>query len=307
MSEEQLTELKAKYDEILGAEGKPIVDDSLAEDEESDSIDDPREPKVEEVDEVEEEEIEEQKEEASEEASEAEVDEDEYEDIPDDDVLSFIKKRPDLLEKLGIGGSTEEAVQKVQEPVKPTETPGIKKVEAFDVSEEQLDDMDPSTRTVFEKFLESDKQKTETLNQVLESVQENKQFTAQQQADKAVEFNRSIDSHFDAIKDLDGVGKSSEGLNQTHLSVRKEIFNIASVLDGTTWGDKIDKAVKAYKGLHGETGSVETLRRKVNKTKTKFSARPGGQRAKRTFKNEKERVFSKMDEIAADIGIKWSN
>lgn len=340
---EMSKELEEKFDEIMGINKKSTSRKVVDEAYKDDSAEDPfLNEIIEEPDggeEKEEEDIEDLEEEADSETkdsdvveekeeSEAEADEDTEDYIPDhlveagraagiadNKIVWYAENDPTVLEALAnyreqiLSASTpKDKVE--QEVVEKEELSEPEKLGHVSMDEMDLTDMDENTRKLFKTFADNQNLLVDKLNNAnteLHGIKKNELLSQQKTQN---DFINRIDSFFDGTNFGD-VGKTF-ALTPKQVAIRKEIYNIAAVLqkaNGGTLESNLEKGIKAYNGIYknqdenAEVDAENKLRRKLNKQKTKFSPRPGGQKKARKFKNDDERAMKTMEEKAAELGI----
>lgn len=123
---------------------------------------------------------------------------------------------------------------------------------------------------------------------------------AERQAQIQRDYDDAIDSYFDKVAaNLPELGNSDK-LNQRELKKRQEIFNIADALEGPL-KQRLDKAVKAFEGMYGK--AEQTLRKKLDKNKRRFSPRPSGKKTNPKFKTGTEAATKAFDDKWDELGL----
>jgi len=323
-NKEAMEALNKKYDEIMGPGGKPAVDEAYLpeseEDLEEDFVD-PREESKEKVDDK----VVKESDKESEEASEAAAKEDEYEDIPDhlieagrahgftdETIIGLAENQPEVLEALaGTYQNYQAAVaqreEKPQEPEKKVEeAKAPEKLEHITLGD--VSDFEPAAQETLKTFATTQNKLIDQLNMANEKLNTVDKQAAETQRGRQQDFDRRIDNFFDQVKDIPQFGNTAS-LTPAQIKARQEAYGMADVFarSGGTLEENLSKATKAYKGLYDTGESSETtLRRKLDKNKKRFSARPGGQKTKPKFKSEEDKVMHVMDEASREIGIEWT-
>lgn len=330
-------DLEAEYNKIINPDtkGKPNrVDEAYQipeEDlEQNEDVKDPtkevEESEVEEPEVKEQEEVESEEEPEKEEKPEAEADEGEEEDIPEDLVLAgrtaglsdkkiieLAENHPEVLEVLAeqrkqiLAASVQsepEPEPKVKEPEKP------ERLGKLSLSDLKLgEDVDESTKSALQKIVERTNVIVDKHNAQSEELAGIRQQNLTAAEKQQIDYDNRVDGFFDSVEDCP-VGKSKT-LTEAQLNARLEIHEIAKALSrgGGTLEQCLEKAVKAYNGMYGssESDAETNLRRKLNKTKKKFSPRPGGQKTAKKFRNEQEEVMDAFDSKAQELGIEFSD
>ena len=309
MSDEEKTALEkfeAKYDEIIEPARPGLRDTSEEEPDDDEEVIDPREPAPKDDGQKVDADQEEQTDgEETEGAFEAEAKEDEYEDIPSEQVAAaralgmeddaIINLPPKVLEALAakVENSQKQPPAKQVQPVEvlqKLEKAGENKLAPFVIDEN--DDPEESLKKLTEHVNKTIKNLGSGISNITGELGVSKKQAAQQ-------FDYMVDGFFDGVKDLPQIGKT-DSLTPTQEVARKEVFNIARSLDGVSWDVRLGKAVKAFQGIYGSQKSGEdSLRRKLQTQKTKFSPRPSGKKgsSKGAPKSEEERAMKAINDV----------
>ena len=301
-------DLAAKYNEIFAETGKKKQDEAyLPPDENEEEIKETEEEKEEETEEVEE---------------TKETKEDDYEDIPerlvlagrsagftDDKIIKLAEDSPEVLEAMAnfrdqlVAKTTPQEL--VKSVVKPPEPEKIEPVKA-DLSSIE----DEPTRKLVETLLAGQNQLIDKFNKTSVELGDlrSKGDTAEQR--QQADFNLFVDKVFDEeSKNYAHLG-NSDALTPESKAVRSEVFEMALVFNRTRnkpIEQSLRDAVKAYNGLYGSTEAKaeEVLRQKLNAQKKRLTARPGGKRTERQYKNADEKAMEAMVEKGREIGLDW--
>jgi hypothetical protein len=110
-------------------------------------------------------------------------------------------------------------------------------------------------------------------------------FEAQQQK----EHIQRVDAFFDDKAEVCPQLGSSKAMNRVSEEAREQVYAISQTIKSGTLEQKLDKAVKAYLGMTGAAES--TIRRQLEKSKTKFSPRPGGRKTNTKFDSKEDEAF----------------
>jgi hypothetical protein len=317
-------ELESEYNKIMGVEtgGKSNkVDEAYMPDEED------SEEVVKDVtkDEPEEEETEEELEEESEqeeeqEEPESEDKEGEEEDIPehlveagrregwsDEKIIQYAENDPDVLERLAQLHEQIQAASVQREPEKQEleqKEPEKKRMEKLSLEGINLEEVDEGVKGILQKLVERDNSRTDEFNAISDKMEGYEQQTVSLAEQRQREYDSRVDGFFDGLEDFPDVGKTVN-LSDINVSARLEIHEIAKALSkgGGTLEQCLDKAVKAYKGMYGREAAEQTLRRKLDKSKKKFTPRPGGQKTSKKFTTEKEAVEDALSKKLDEFGV----
>ena len=230
--------------------------------------------------------------------------------LADKKIVELFENEPEVLDALANYReqmlSASQPRDREQETVQSDSIAKPEKIGRVTMDEEDLTNMDESTRRVFKTMLEGQNALADKLDSANEELFSINRDRVEREAKSKSDFTRKIDGFFDNTKDA-MLGNSS-AMTGSQAQARKEVYAIAAALtnaNGNAVENNLDKAVRAYHGIYGDTNKVaeDTLRRKLNANKTKFSPRPGGQKRTRKFKNDDERVMSAMEDAARDLGI----
>jgi len=325
MADDEFAKFEKEYNKIMGpseSSSKPLKDQEQAQLEEEEDFVDPREKNKEifvtkEEDKKEQEEVEEKSEPAG--------DEDEYEPIPDnlvmagkqygfsnEEIVDLAENNPRYLERLAkayedVQSAKAQSVQPRQEFVQPKVEPEKKEIPKVDyLNVGDLSELDSQTKTLVDRLMTSDKQKTDMINQAMQKISDLDEHRVSAEEQEEINFSRNVDNYFDKIEDCPELGYSST-LNQNQTSLRQQLFGFAAVIcetDSIKLEDALEKAVNMYKvSNHSENSAEAEVVKKINKAKTKFTARPGGQKSIKKYKDTEERVLDVMQDKINDMGI----
>ena len=259
------------------------------------------------------------------ESPEAEADDGEYDYIPDNLVAAgraagftdakIIKMAEEDIESLEALANFREQIlsgQQTQRSPAPTPQPVEEKkpskMDYVTMDDVDLTDMDENSRKIFKNLLQGQNALIDKLNDASEELFSIQQANAKSKLSEQEQFDRRIDSFFDKIEAPE-LGHSSY-LTPEQETTRKEIYGIAAVLTNANRNkleDNLDKAVSVYSGMYNDGGKEKEIEDKIveklNKQKTKFTPRPGGQKKTRKFKNDDERAMAAMEEAARQMGL----
>lgn len=222
----------------------------------------------------------------------------EYEDIPDDlvaigrkhnlsdeQIVKLSEETPEVLEALA---AAELKLAALPQDEKKEDTQKTKTAEdGLDIS---LDGLDDKSKAIFEK--------------VVSELKEVKGKIAKTEVERQQESDRLIDKVFDSVENVPDIGKTKT-LTDEQFAIRKGVWGIAASfqhMGGGTTEECLKKAVEAYANQDGKNAE-ESLRRKVNKSKKRFTARPGGQKSKGPKKSQEERALDVIDEKFDEFGL----
>lgn len=244
----------------------------------------------------------------------------EYEDIPerlvaagrrrgysDEKIVGLAETWPEVLDTLA---NADDEVQqtrtqtRAQEPVSEPEPEVIEEIEPIKVADLGELEVGPKAEQLIKQLVASHNVLADRLNQQSTRMSQVDSVATSLKSQRQADFDTNIDVYFDKIEDLPAVGKN-ETLMPEQLKARKTIYGMAAVLrtaDGGTLQSALGKAIKAYKGMYTDA-AVNALRSKVNKTKKRFTARPGGQKTKPKFKSEEEKALAAIDEKFREFGL----
>ena len=220
-------------------------------------------------------------------------------------IIKLAEDRPGVLEDLARDYEriqSAAAVKKEPEKLveKPVETGGIKPI-SVDTSR-----FDDETSQVIKTLVAEVNKDREIINKLSENVSGVGRKLSAEEARRQDEFDLRIDNVFDSVTDVPQFGKKSS-LTSAQQKARLECHVIALALAQNSGGSVeslLPKAIKAYRGMYGVGESPSaTLRAKLNKSKTRFTARPGGQRTQPTYATEEEKGFAAMDEAGKAMNI----
>jgi hypothetical protein len=159
------------------------------------------------------------------------------------------------------------------------------------------------TKQLIEALVATQNKMVEAFNGDRQKLHALAQGTAKRDSQSQAEFDAKIDAFFDQkAGDVPDLGTAKE-ITPEQLVTRRQVYDIARVLKGGSLEDRLEKAVKAYAGLTDK--AEQTLRRKLDANKKRFSPRPGGQKEGGTTKSTDQNAFDEMLRVAKDIGIKF--
>ncbi len=319
--------LEAEFNKIMGIEdtvgSTRKVDDAYTDDVDTDPFlkTDNEELSTEETNEEVVEETEQTTEDTAEDASD---EADDYVTVPDELVIAgrsagladkkivdLFENEPEVLNALAnyreqLLTVSRPEVKREQETAQESSIAKPEKIGYLTMDDADLTSMDESTRRAFKTMLDGQNAAIDRLNNANEELFTLRQAQTEREQQSKDDFSRRIDTFFDNAKD-DALG-STVALSNTQAQARKEVYNIAAALtnaNGIPVESNLDKAIKAYHGIYGnmESRAEDSLRRKLNANKKKFSPRPGGQKRARKFKSDEDRVMTAMEDAARDLGI----
>lgn len=220
-------------------------------------------------------------------------------------IIKLAEDHPDVLEDLARDYERIQSAAAAKEAPKgeikqPEESGKLKPVH---VDTSRFDD---ETSQVVKTLVDEVNKDRELINKLSESVSGVGQKLSAEETKRQIDFDLRIDNIFDSVADVPQFGKK-ESLTTSQQKARDECYGIARSLSQNSGGSieqNLSKAVKAYKGMYGVgDSSATTLRAKLNKQKTKFTARPGGQKTQPTYKTEEEKGYATMDAKGRELGI----
>lgn len=322
MDNEMSKDLEKKYDEILGTHSsprKPLVDQITVEDEED--FVDPRET----IKLTSESNVTHEQEDG--ETSTESEDNEKYEDIPDnliaagreygfddEEIVDLAENNPRYLEKLArayedVQTAKAQRVQPKQEFVQTEAEPEEKVIPKLDyLNVGDLSELDSSTRSFIEKLVASDKQKTDMINQAMEQINSLDEYRLSAEQREEIDFSRRLDNYFDKVDGCPELGNSAN-LNQSQRVLRQRLYGFAAIMQETgheSLEDALGNAVAMHRGLNNSEDRAEAnVIKKINKTKKKFSPRPGGQKTTKKYKDDEEKVLDRMTEVGREMGLDW--
>lgn len=187
-----------------------------------------------------------------------------------------------------------------QEPVEETPPP-----EAIGhVSVELPHNADAPTKQLIQSLVETQNKLIDAFNGNQQKVFELEQRTAVRDTQGQAEFEARVDGFFDKkANEVPSLGLSSS-LTPQQDAARRQVYQLASVIKGTSMEDRLDKAVKAYEGMSGS--AEQNLRRKLDVSKKRFSPRPTGQKVGTSDKSGDAEAYKAMMESASRLGIKFN-
>jgi hypothetical protein len=163
---------------------------------------------------------------------------------------------------------------------------------------------DTATKQLIQALVEHTNKLTDVLNGDRQKVHALERNATKQGVQNRVEFDAQVDGFFDKkMNDVPALG-STRTLTPQQQAARSEIYAISRVFKTGVLEDRLDKAVKAYEGIHNT--AEQNLRRKLDKQKTKFSPRPSGQKADRVVKTGDAEAYQAMLDAAAKSGIRFN-
>ena len=323
--------LESKYNEIMGEPRADVKDEAYAEEKKGDEY-------LEKLAEKEKDEgrgdegrgdegTKDEKEETAEEKGQKELSEpagveDETEPVPDnlvragraygltdETIIDLSENHPDALEVMArsyewlqagslIGPVPEKA------PPKQPEIPKLMDRISVDVSELDTD----AGKTI--KGMESTVNKLVDANNELKrelfAVRGGLQTTQAAEQARRVSY---IDSLFDKVAEFPELGRTA-ALSTNQKALRGDVYDMAVRWQrraGGSFEDSLAKAANSFRGLYGRGGAPERKERdvvdKLNRRKTKFTARPTGQKTTQKFANSDEKAMSAMDETGKKLDL----
>lgn len=240
---------------------------------------------------------------------------DEYEDIPDEqvdiarqlgysdeDIVQLAERSPQVLEnmvKRFEAKSRDAAPEEVrsQGGKEPDVTPKEKVESPKPFELDGLDKLPAEMQEVLSPLVDRIRSQDAELNEI-------KGHNESQAQEKAAEHNRKIDTFFDGVaQDLPDVG-NSDRLTEAQATNRQEIYGMAAVLQqfrGMNEEAALHEAsymwaLSKYDVEGLEKQAEEKVREGLNKSKKRFSPRPGGQKQTKKFKNADEAALHTLKE-----------
>jgi hypothetical protein len=118
-----------------------------------------------------------------------------------------------------------------------------------------------------------------------------------------------IDGLFDKVAEFPELGKSG-ALDTGQKNLRGDIYDVAikwQKRSGGTFESNLGKAAEGFRTLYGHQLSGKDKERsileKLNKRKTKFTARPTSQKTTQKFKSGDEKVMSVLEETGRKLDL----
>jgi len=278
---------------------------------------------VEEVEEKDEEKEEEKVKEKVEEKAEKEVDEkeEEYEDIPqeqieagraaglaDEAIVKLAEENPVALKALAnfhvrVKSGLPEVKAEAQEKEEKVKGP-----EVLDyVEAPKIDFADEKVSKVFTDLVGNQNKLIDHINKVNKNQFEQEKIRMQARQAESTAFDAKIDSHFDSkVKDCPSVGLSAS-LSPEQIESRQNIWAVAKALPSGTLEQRLDEAVVMWGSRTGDSvkKAEANLVKKLERTKKKFSPRPGGQRTEKDTRTAEEKGLADFDKVADKHSHKW--
>ena len=318
--------LQVKYDEIMGGESRAKVDEAYVQEKQADSYleklaekDKKPEGEPEEKEEIEEPVVEEGKKELSEPAGA----EDETEPIPDDliragraygltdeTIIDLSENHPDALEaisrsyeRLQAGGVLSGPAPD-QAPPKQPELP--KPMDHISVDVSALDEDAGKTIKGMESTVNKLVDANNELRRELFAVSGGLRNTQAAEQSRRVSY---IDGLFDKVAEFPELGKTA-ALSTGQKALRGDVYDMAirwQRRSGGSFEDSLEKAATSFRGLYGRATAPGKKERdvaeKLNRRKTKFSARPTGQKTTQKFANSDEKAMTALDEAGKRLDL----
>ena len=251
---------------------------------------------------------------ADDEFEDEEVDDEEYEEIPERlleagrianlserDIVELSESHPEALEALA---RTQEAVvatpipqQSVVKEAPANETP----VEGFqplklDLTEDDRDELGERSVTIIDSLVKK-------VNELGSQVQKNGQTTAAIQQNSIEDKNRGIDEHFDKLsKDIPGLGKLAAGLTADEKANRIFAAKTAHAAMQSYGGLTLEQALtKGASALRGDETKVKAkLVADLERNKKRFTSRGRGQKRGTPRKSVDERAVEAISKVLDD-------
>jgi len=204
--------------------------------------------------------------------------------LTDTKIVKLAEEHPDVLEAMA---QLREAAFRVQSDKKEPDAKDAdieQPIQRFDAT--AFDGKNPEQVTeMLTKLAEQHNKLVDNFEKLQGKTVEYDKEVAERKAQIQADYVAMIDNYFDKVEaDLPAVGKA-KSLTDKQLAARQEIFRIADALDGPI-SQRLDKAVRAYGGMYGQ--AEDSLRRKLNKSKKKFTARPNSHKKTEKFKSGEE-------------------
>ena len=291
--------------------GRKQVDEAYKDITEEPEKEKVEEPKVEEAEEAEEVE-------PSEEPS-GEKKEEEYEEIPleqveaarkrgysDAQIEKIAEDYPELLTALARADTQAEAL--IRRDVPSLEVPLAKEPEKpKKLARVEIDTslMDEGTGKVVNGLVANINAQNELINDLNEKLGMQGQRLDGHEKLRQVEWDSYVNSLFDGVESFPQIGKSPN-ISNSGLALRKKVYAVAldfQRTDGGNFESSLNEAVRVFKARYGNT--EKELAQKLEKTKKRITARPGGQKAAPKFKSSDEKVMSALEESGRKIGLSW--
>jgi hypothetical protein len=315
--------LNEVYDEVLGkgpaiedlsAEAPPtgLPDGAYGQEDYSDDAEDgtdPRDPSTE---------LSEEEEDllgADDEFEDEEVDDDEYEDIPERlveagrtanlserDIIELSETHPEALEALARSQEAAAVIPRAPQQSVAKETPADETpAEGFqplklDLTEDDREELGERSVTIIDSLVKK-------VNELGSKVQETGQATAEIRQQTTEERNRGIDDVFDKMSDdIPGLGKLSSGLSDEEKANRifaaKTAHAAMQAYGNLTLEQALTKGASALRG--DETKVKAKLVADLNRNKKRFISRGRGQKRGTPRKSVDERAVEAISNVLDD-------
>ena len=323
--------LESKYDEIFGARGADIKDAAYAEEDKGDKYlerlaekDEGREDEgTRDEGTRDEEEKETVSEEGRKELSEPAGAEDEKTELipdnltkagrayglTDETIIDLSENHPDALEAMARSYERLQAGSLIgpapgQAPPKQPELP--KPMDRISVDVSALDEDAGKTIKGMESTVNKLVDANNELRKELFAVRGGLQTTQATEQARRVSY---IDSLFDKVAEFPELGKTT-ALSTDQKALRGDVYDMAirwQRRSGGSFEDSLEKAATGFRGLYGRGAPPENKERdvvsKLNRRKTKFTARPTGQKTTQRFASSDEKAMAVLDETGKKLDL----
>ena len=205
----------------------------------------------------------------------------------DEQIVDFAENHPTILTNMVDNFNKKERITEakpeVVEPIVKRESKEVPLVEHVKVD---TADMDSDMAKVVDVMLTAHNSLIDKHNDLLKKSGRIDEITKILESNEVNSFNVRVDTAFDSLAEhLPEVGLSSD-LTPDNSNLRLEIFALANALSktrGITLEKGIDEAAYMWKTSQLDVDELEkkattTLKRKLNKNKTRMTARPGGKK-----------------------------
>ena len=221
--------------------------------------------------------------------------------FPDAKIIQLAEEHPEVLEALAQDYQRLQSAAAVKEPEKPAEKPAeTGELKPIQVDTSRFDD---ETSQVVKTLVDEVNKDRGIINKLFESVSGVSRKLSEEETKRQADFDLRIDNAFDSAKDVPQFGKK-DSLTAAQQRARSACYGVAFALMQNYGGSIEENIQKTIKSIYGSgESSSAALRAKLNKQKTKFTARPGGQKTQPTYKTEDEKGFATMDQKGKELGI----
>ena len=209
--------------------------------------------------------------------------------LEDNDIVSLSKDNYPKLQEMGFEYLKAKAA-KIDKDVIPQKENEVAPPPKLDKVSLTLDDgVPPDVKGYLENLVKNQNVLIDQINKANEKLHgyevKSTSFEAQQQK----EHIQRVDAFFDEKSEVCPQLGNSKAMNRMSEEAREQVYAISQTIKSGTLEQKLDKAVKAYLGMTGAAES--TIRKQLEKSKTKFSPRPGGRKTNTKFETKEDEAF----------------